>query len=89
MQMRATVHDVATYFPTAIISGRGRQKVFEFVQLPELFYAGSHGMDIMGPADGCNGFKATGTRSKDKEVCQHPFSVHVPVIFCQPSFKLE
>ncbi len=64
-------------------------QVFEFVQLPELFYAGSHGMDIMGPADGCNGFKATGTRGKDKKVCQHPFSVPIPVIFCQPSFKLE
>lgn len=25
--MRATVREVATFFPTAIISGRGRQKV--------------------------------------------------------------
>jgi trehalose 6-phosphate phosphatase len=84
MQMRATVHEVATYFPTAIISGRGRQKVFEFVQLPELFYAGSHGMDIMGPADGCNGFKATGTRGKDKKgndiVVFQPASEYLPLI---------
>jgi len=36
-------------FPTAIISGRGREKVESFVQLPELYYAGSHGMDIVGP----------------------------------------
>ncbi|KAL2650380.1 hypothetical protein R1flu_018508 [Riccia fluitans] len=63
--MRATVKEVATLFPTAIISGRGREKVYDFVQLAELYYAGSHGMDIMGPAEGCNGFKASGTRGKD------------------------
>jgi trehalose 6-phosphate phosphatase len=47
--MRDTVRQVAHLFPTAIISGRGRDKVEGFVQLPELFYAGSHGMDIAGP----------------------------------------
>ena len=47
--MRETVRQVAKLFPTAIISGRGREKVEGFVQLPELFYAGSHGMDIVGP----------------------------------------
>jgi trehalose-6-phosphatase len=49
VQMRDTVRQVAHLFPTAIISGRGRDKVEGFVQLPELFYAGSHGMDIAGP----------------------------------------
>ncbi|CAI7856776.1 unnamed protein product [Closterium sp. NIES-54] len=48
--MRAAVRGVAAHFPTAIISGRGREKVLSFVQLPELYYAGSHGMDIMLPA---------------------------------------
>lgn len=48
-QMRAAVRNVARAFPTAIISGRGREKVEAFVQLKELFYAGSHGMDIAGP----------------------------------------
>ncbi|CAI7733083.1 unnamed protein product [Closterium sp. NIES-54] len=48
--MREAVRQAALHFPTAIISGRGREKVFEFVQLPELYYAGSHGMDIMLPA---------------------------------------
>ena len=43
--MRETVRQVAGMFPTAIISGRGREKVEAFVQLPELYYAGSHGMD--------------------------------------------
>lgn len=47
--MRAVVKKVAKYFPTAIISGRSRDKVYEFVGLAELYYAGSHGMDIMGP----------------------------------------
>lgn len=49
MQMRDAVKSVAEYFPTAIISGRSREKVHEFVGLTELHYAGSHGMDIIGP----------------------------------------
>ncbi|KAL0730903.1 hypothetical protein Bca4012_026997 [Brassica carinata] len=48
--MRTAVQNVAKYFPTAIISGRSRDKVCEFVGLSELYYAGSHGMDIMSPA---------------------------------------
>ncbi len=51
-QMRAAVRTVAGLFPTSIISGRGREKVEGFVQLKELFYAGSHGMDIVGPKVG-------------------------------------
>lgn len=47
--MRAAVKKVAELFPTAIISGRSRDKVHEFVGLTELYYAGSHGMDIIGP----------------------------------------
>lgn len=48
-RMRQVVREVGETFPTAIISGRGRAKVENFVQLPELFYAGSHGLDIKGP----------------------------------------
>ncbi|KAG2493430.1 hypothetical protein HYH03_008249 [Edaphochlamys debaryana] len=48
-EMRNVVRSVARAFPTAIISGRGREKVEGFVKLKELFYAGSHGMDIAGP----------------------------------------
>ncbi|OIW10825.1 hypothetical protein TanjilG_27771 [Lupinus angustifolius] len=47
--MRATVRSVASYFPTAIISGRSRGKVFDLVKLKDLYYAGSHGMDIICP----------------------------------------
>lgn len=48
-QARDAVRSVAQLFPTAIISGRGREKVQQFVRLAELYYAGSHGMDIVGP----------------------------------------
>ncbi|KAJ4800217.1 Trehalose 6-phosphate phosphatase [Rhynchospora pubera] len=51
-KMRAAVKDVAKFFPTAIVSGRSRDRVFEFVKLTELYYAGSHGMDIMVPEIG-------------------------------------
>ncbi|CAM6037456.1 unnamed protein product [Sphagnum compactum] len=82
--MRAIVKEVATYFPTAIISGRARPKVYEFVQLAELYYAGSHGMDIMGPANATNGFKAKGTRVKDKMgndvVLFQPASEYLPLM---------
>ncbi|KAL5197831.1 hypothetical protein ABZP36_001343 [Zizania latifolia] len=48
-QMREVVRNAALHLPTAIVSGRSRDKVFDFVKLTELYYAGSHGMDIMGP----------------------------------------
>ncbi|KAL0361403.1 UNVERIFIED_CONTAM: putative trehalose-phosphate phosphatase D [Sesamum radiatum] len=51
-EMREAVRDVAKLFPTAIVSGRCRAKVYSFVRLSELYYAGSHGMDIKGPAKG-------------------------------------
>ncbi|KAB5573708.1 hypothetical protein DKX38_000902 [Salix brachista] len=47
--MRFAVRNLAEYFPTAIISGRSRDKVYQLVGLTELYYAGSHGMDILGP----------------------------------------
>ncbi|CAL9757803.1 unnamed protein product [Musa acuminata subsp. burmannicoides] len=48
--MRTAVKNVAKYFSTAIVSGRSCHKVvYKFVKLGELYYAGSHGMDIMGP----------------------------------------
>ncbi|KAK6936711.1 Trehalose-phosphatase [Dillenia turbinata] len=48
-KMRSAVNDVASQFPTAIISGRSLDKLFEFVRLTNVCYAGSHGMDIMAP----------------------------------------
>ncbi|GJN40755.1 hypothetical protein PR202_gn00053 [Eleusine coracana subsp. coracana] len=53
-EMRDAVRGVAARFPTAIVSGRCRDKVFGFVRLAELYYAGSHGMDIRGPTAHAN-----------------------------------
>ncbi|WVZ81924.1 hypothetical protein U9M48_029249 [Paspalum notatum var. saurae] len=47
--MKAAVRNVAKHFPTAIVTGRCVEKVHSFVGLSELYYAGSHGMDIKGP----------------------------------------
>ncbi|KAF8115365.1 hypothetical protein N665_0028s0027 [Sinapis alba] len=49
-EMRDAVKGVARCFPTAIVTGRCRDKVRRFVKLPGLYYAGSHGMDIKGPS---------------------------------------
>ncbi|KNA21869.1 hypothetical protein SOVF_039240 [Spinacia oleracea] len=69
-EMRAAVKSVARYFPTAIVSGRGKDKVHDFVKLNELYYAGSHGMDIEGPSNG----------SDDKSIVCQPASEFLPII---------
>ncbi|KAK2996958.1 hypothetical protein RJ639_025613, partial [Escallonia herrerae] len=73
--MRAAVRAVAKHFPTAIISGRSRDTVYEFVGLSELYYAGSHGMDIMGPVriisnDRTNGIRSTNKQGKEVNLFQ-------------------
>ncbi|KAI3458287.1 hypothetical protein Pfo_014950 [Paulownia fortunei] len=82
--MRAAVRNVAKCFPTAIISGRSRDKVFEFVGLTELYYAGSHGMDIMGPVrpssgDYKNCIRSTDNQGKEVNLFQ-PASEFLPMI---------
>ncbi|KAG2583772.1 probable trehalose-phosphate phosphatase 6 [Panicum virgatum] len=72
--MRRAVRSVAKHFPTAIVSGRCRDKVFEFVKLAELYYAGSHGMDIKGPAKGSRHTRAA------KGVLFQPASQFLPMI---------
>lgn len=67
-QMRAIVKEVANVFPTAIISGRCKEKLHEFVQLPELYYAGSHGMEIIGPARPRDLEETRTANTKDNEV---------------------
>ena len=54
-ETRKAVLEVSTRFRTSIISGRSVDKVKNFVGLPHLFYAGSHGMDIEGPDVGISG----------------------------------
>ncbi|XP_031493364.1 probable trehalose-phosphate phosphatase 6 [Nymphaea colorata] len=81
--MRAAVRDVARYFPTAIVSGRCRDKVYSFVRLAELYYAGSHGMDIKGPAKRPRGFRAnsaTAPPRADRSVLCQPAIEFLPMI---------
>ncbi|KAG8087223.1 hypothetical protein GUJ93_ZPchr0010g8117 [Zizania palustris] len=73
--MRRAVRSVAKHFPTAIVSGRCRDKVFEFVKLAELYYAGSHGMDIKSPAKASRHNEA-----KAKGVLFQPASKFLPMI---------
>lgn len=74
-EMREAVRGVAARFPTAIVSGRCCDKVFGFVRLAELYYAGSHGMDIRGPTAGPNHHGEEG-----KSVLCQPASEFLPVI---------
>lgn len=48
-EMRGTLSTLAQHCPVAIVSGRDRTDVEALVQLPSLYYAGSHGFDISGP----------------------------------------
>ncbi|CAI9282311.1 unnamed protein product [Lactuca saligna] len=72
--MRTTVRKLAGCFPTAIVSGRCRDKVYNFVKLAELYYAGSHGMDIKGPSKGSK-YK----KNPPSVLCQ-PASEFLPMI---------
>ena len=47
--MRAAIARLARHVPLAVVSGRAREKVREFVAVENLYYAGSHGFDIDGP----------------------------------------
>jgi len=47
--MRRAVQELAGRCTVAIVSGRDLADVKQFVQLDELFYAGRHGYDIVGP----------------------------------------
>ncbi|XP_015878197.1 probable trehalose-phosphate phosphatase C isoform X2 [Ziziphus jujuba] len=84
-EMRGAVREVAKYFPTAIVSGRGRDKVKEFVKLSNVYYAGSHGMDIMAPArplvkssDGK--YQTKSLDKKGSEVIFQPAKMFLPTI---------
>jgi len=48
-KMTNIVAKIASLFPTAIITGRSIPVITNFVQLKNLYYAGSHGYDIRAP----------------------------------------
>ncbi|MGE5279754.1 MAG: trehalose-phosphatase [Deltaproteobacteria bacterium] len=48
-QMRASVERLAKVHTVAVVSGRMREDVEHLVGVKDIFYAGSHGLDIKGP----------------------------------------
>ncbi|KAE9610294.1 putative trehalose-phosphatase [Lupinus albus] len=74
--MRQTVRKLARCFPSAIVTGRCIDKVYNFVRLAELYYAGSHGMDIKGPS---KSFKFNKDKESEEVVFQ-PASEFLPMI---------
>ena len=48
-QMREILEKLSSDYRVAIVSGRLRKEVEELVGIKNLFYAGSHGLDISGP----------------------------------------
>lgn len=48
-EMKDTVKKLAGKFTTAVVSGRMREDVENLLGIKGLFYAGSHGFDILGP----------------------------------------
>ena len=48
-EMREVLRQLALSCTVAIVSGRGRTEVYDFIKVDSLIYAGSHGFDIAGP----------------------------------------
>ena len=47
--MRGLLRELANRHPTAIVSGRSMDKLLAWVNVSGLYYAGSHGFEILGP----------------------------------------
>ncbi|OIV96714.1 hypothetical protein TanjilG_09256 [Lupinus angustifolius] len=75
-KMKGTLKEIARHFPTAIVTGRCRDKVYNFVRLAEVYYAGSHGMDIKGPQQNRSPKKG----NDGKAVLFQPASQFLPMI---------
>lgn len=58
--MRDIVKEISRKYTVAIVSGRMREDVEGLVKIEGIFYAGSHGFDIMGP-----GFSMVEPRAKE------------------------
>ncbi|KAA8492188.1 Trehalose-phosphate phosphatase B [Porphyridium purpureum] len=48
-ETRDLLRALARFFPVAVVSGRSLIKLYQFVQLDSVYYAGSHGFEIAGP----------------------------------------
>eukprot|EP00611_Tribonema_gayanum_P010071 TRINITY_DN1999_c0_g1_i1.p1 TRINITY_DN1999_c0_g1~~TRINITY_DN1999_c0_g1_i1.p1 ORF type:complete len:497 (+),score=121.49 TRINITY_DN1999_c0_g1_i1:97-1587(+) len=51
-EVRETLRELPKHYVTGIVTGRSLAKIRTFVNVPGLFYAGSHGFDILAP--GCS-----------------------------------
>ncbi|MFZ0565487.1 MAG: trehalose-phosphatase [Chlamydiales bacterium] len=47
--MRATLQELASYYTIAIVSGRDLRDLIKRIGVDNIFYAGSHGFEIVGP----------------------------------------
>ena len=48
-EMKEIIRQLSLKYKLAIVSGRGRRNLQSLVDIPEIFYAGDHGLDIIGP----------------------------------------
>ncbi|KAI3693444.1 hypothetical protein L6452_33279 [Arctium lappa] len=82
-KMRRVISEVSRCFPTAIISGRSRDKVYEFVKLDDIYYAGSHGLDIAAPFQCINevGQNQFVDKNGDEVVLFQPAQKYLPSIY--------
>lgn len=48
-EMKEILRQLSLKYKLAIVSGRGRRNLQTLVDIPEIFYAGDHGLDIIGP----------------------------------------
>ncbi|CAH0520891.1 unnamed protein product [Peronospora belbahrii] len=65
--MKDTLEKLREKFITGVITGRSLHKIQEFVSIPQLYYAGSHGFDIEGP---------DGTSIKNQVAAQFLLDLH-------------
>lgn len=61
-QVRAILRELPKHFVTGVISGRSLGKIRTFVDVPGLFYAGSHGFDILAPCHAAGYSASLGVR---------------------------
>eukprot|EP00618_Florenciella_parvula_P001738 CAMPEP_0119519748 /NCGR_PEP_ID=MMETSP1344-20130328/35953_1 /TAXON_ID=236787 /ORGANISM="Florenciella parvula, Strain CCMP2471" /LENGTH=309 /DNA_ID=CAMNT_0007557561 /DNA_START=230 /DNA_END=1155 /DNA_ORIENTATION=- len=47
--MRDVLQKLSSTYTTAIVTGRSTEKIYQFVKLDDVYYAGSHGFEISGP----------------------------------------
>jgi len=48
-EMKEIIRQLSLKYKCAIVSGRGRRNLQTLVDIPGIFYAGDHGLDIIGP----------------------------------------